>query len=156
TPDERFEGLGMRPGYRPRLAHLTTPAFDVVTREAGGGSDVVEHVMQGMVRRAAHRHAPLRQSARNLLQEPKAGVGPDREYELVPGGNDCDRPNRHWSLEDALAEHRDREHCGWIDDREIGLSRCHRKNAFRRADTEECHRLTTLGAPQHDSRLNIS
>src|SRR5262245_11001050 len=145
----------MRPGYRPGLAHLATPASDIVTGEAGGGCDIVKHVMQGMVRRAAHQDTQPRLLARNVLQESQASLGPDREYELVPRGNDGDRPNRHRLLEDTLAAHRDREHCGGVDDREIDLSRCHRKNSFRRADTEECRGLATMRVPQHDSRLNI-
>jgi hypothetical protein len=110
APDQRFECLGMRPGHGAGLAHFAAPTRDVVPRKTGRRGDVVEHVVQAMVTRAAHQDAQLRFSDCDVFEPRQAGLGPDGEDERVPGRDDGDRADRHWFLEDALAAQRHGKH----------------------------------------------
>ena len=117
--------------------------------------DVVEHVMQAVIRRGAHQNAQLRFLGRDVFETRQAGLGPHGKHEGVPGRNDGDGADRHRLFEDALPAQRDRQHGGGIDHRKIDFARRHRENAFGRAHAGKRHGLAAARMLQHHLGQNI-
>ncbi len=153
--DQRLECFGIRPRHGAGLAHLAAPARDVVAGKARRRGDVVEHVVQAVIRRGAHQNAQLRFACRDVFEARQAGLGPHGEHEGVPGRDDGDGADRHRFLEDALPAQRHRKHGGGIDHRKIQFARHHRENAFSRAHAGKRRRFAAARMLQHHLGQNI-